>query len=202
MSNTSQLPIPQQRAEQNSAIIQRYMEGDQRAALEFFTLNKPLISIIIHRQGRMLPPLYQEDLRQEALYGFYNAGLRYDPSKLKGSRPESFFLLHIKAAVQNYARKKARIQKWELSSDETPERVYRNHCESQIDARRLLRLFMRSLSREEKIIVKHRWFRKKLSYTRLGARLCVSREYVRKIDRRLKEEAKRHFHTTGISLPM
>ncbi|RMG75811.1 MAG: hypothetical protein D6707_12980, partial [Bacteroidetes bacterium] len=93
----------------NKHIIEDCVNGSSEAINRFFNHNKPLIGYIVNYYSKLLPSYQRDDLYQEAYYGFLRALKRFDYSKLKTGRPESFFITNIHAAVQKYTYKNRRI---------------------------------------------------------------------------------------------
>jgi RNA polymerase sigma factor (sigma-70 family) len=178
--------------EKNRKIVQACVNGAEHAIEEFFEHNKPLINYIVNSYAKLLPVYQKDDLYQEAYCGFLKALDRFDYAKLKSGRPESFFITNIHASVQKYAYKHrknyVRFSYLEDSLYTLPSnfRLESAVCDN-TDMKNLLRMFMKSLSKREKIIIKHRWFRK-TSYKDIGDKIGLSRESVRKMNIILKEQ--------------
>lgn len=163
----------------NKEVIDRFVGGDDSALIEFMELNKSLINRYIYEALAVNKNQDKDTLYQEAATALLIARKMFDPLKLNGSKPASFFMLHLSGRIRNMTRKSLTRASRETSDiDDFPIGVHYTHTDTGI--RKILKIFMKEATREDKIIVKYRWFRDKESYTRIGSRIDKSREYVRK----------------------
>ncbi len=178
----------------NSIIIDRCLQGDETAVNDFFHLNKPLINSMINYYSKQLPYDHKADLKQEAFCGFLIGLKKFDKTKLKEGKPETFFFVYILSSIQRYAKKvtnENRVCTQTLDIQKLlGKRTYYMDIvvNDNLDLKKLLRKFMSKLSYREKIIVKYRWFLKKRSNEDIAQQLSVSREFVRKRDLRLQKK--------------
>ncbi len=98
--DTGNIPQENKIVERDAGLIERWKQGDDRAGAELIKHYAPFINKRVMQLARTNPKMDKQDLRSEAVIGFLEAMLRYDPSR--GLQVSTYAGWWVKAKANEY----------------------------------------------------------------------------------------------------